>query len=201
MRWIPIVALVLFLAPACGRDEAEVTDQPPADTTGLVPGGATGGGAAGTDEVPTTTTGTSTTATTAEATGAPSPPEGYAIESRPAAAEALATIEYVSPRTVDEVAEFYDRQVQTNRRVQLDMAGDDIVVYGLGAGTTIGPATRIQDVERLLNERTEPMVVVSPYQMQDDDPLIRDLRGMGQHAQADALIGTRTKVTVVYSVQ
>jgi hypothetical protein len=200
MRWIPIVALLLFLAPACERDTAEVTDQP-ADTTALVPGGATEGGAAGTEEVATTTTGTSTTATTPEATGAPSPPEGYAVESRPAAAEALATIEYVSPRTVEEVAEFYDRQVQTNRRIQLDVAGDDIVVYGLGAGTAIGPATRIQDVEQLLDERTEPMVVVAPYRMQDDDPLIRDLRDMGQHAQADALIGTRTKVTVVYSVQ
>jgi hypothetical protein len=200
MRWIPIVALVLFLAPACGRDDAEVTDQPPADTTALVPGGATEGDA-GTDAVPTTTTGTSTTATTAEATGAPSPPEGYAVESRPAAAEALATIEYVSPRTVEEVAEFYDRQVQTNRRIQLDVAGDDIVVYGLGAGTAIGPATRIQDVERLLDERTEPMVVVAPYRMQGDDPLVQDLRDIGQHAQADALIETRTKVTVVYTVQ
>jgi hypothetical protein len=200
MRWIPIVALVLFLAPACGRERSEVTDQP-ADTTALVPGGATDGGAAGTEEIATTTTGTSTTATTAEATGAPSPPEGYAVESRPAAAEALATIEYVSPRTVDEVAEFYDRQVQTNRRIQLDVAGDDIVVYGLGSGTAIGPATRIQDIERLLDERTEPMVVVAPYRMRDDDPLIRDLRNIGQHAQADALIGTRTKVTVVYSVQ
>jgi hypothetical protein len=200
MRWIPIVALVLFLAPACERESSEVADQP-ADTTALVPGGATEGGAAGTEEVATTTTGTSTTATTAEATGAPSPPAGYAVESRPAAAEALATIEYVSPRTVDEVAEFYDRQVQTNQRIQLDVAGDDIVVYGLGAGTAIGPATTIQDVERLLDERTEPMVVVAPYRMQDDDPLIRDLRDIGQHAQADALIGTRTKVTVVYSVQ
>jgi hypothetical protein len=200
MRWIPLVALVLVLAPACERESSEVTDQP-ADTTALVPGGGTEGGATGAEDVATTTTGTSTTASTAEATGAPSPPEGYAIESRPAAAEALATIEYVSPQSVQQVAEFYDRQVQTTRRVQLDVAGDDIVVYGLGSGTAIGPATRIQDVERLLDERSEPMVVVAPFQMQDDDPLIRDLRDMGQQAQAEALIGTRTKVTVVYTVE
>ena len=119
MRWIPLVALVLVLAPACERESSEVTDQP-ADTTALVPGGGTEGGATGAEDVATTTTGTSTTASTAEATGAPSPPEGYAIESRPAAAEALATIEYVSPQSVQQVAEFYDRQVQTTRRVQLD---------------------------------------------------------------------------------
>ncbi len=81
------------------------------------------------------------------------------------------------------------------------MAGDDIVVYGMGANSTIGPATRIQDLERLLTERSEPMVVVAPHQLQADDPLIGDLRSVGQQAQADALIGTKTKVTVVYAIQ
>jgi len=199
MRWIPILAMMLVL-PACGRDATEDADQP-ADTTALEPGGATGGGAGAEDVATTTTDRAPTTATTAEATGAPSPPDGYAVESKPAANGALATIEYLSPRTVEEVAEFYDRQIQTNQRVQLDVAGDDIVIYGLGAGSTIGPATRIQDVERLLDERSEPMVVVAPHRMQANDPLIGDLRSVGQQAQAEALIGTRSKITVVYAIQ
>jgi hypothetical protein len=201
MRWITILALILVLAPACQREPASEDADQPADTTAamLEPGGATGG--PGTENTETTTGGGATTATTPEATGAPSPPGGYAVESRPAGNGALATIEYVSPRTVAEVAEFYDSEIATDRRVELDVAGDDIVVYGMGSSSTVGPATRIQDVERLLDQRNEPMVVVAPHRMQSNDPLIQDLRGVGQQAQADALLGTRSKVTVVYAVQ
>ena len=113
----------------------------------------------------------------------------------------MAAIEYVSPRTVDEVAAFYDGQVSTDRRVRLDVAGDDVVAYGMGESSTIGAGTTIQDVDRLVAERSEPMIVISPFQMQDDDPLIRDLVDMGQQTQADALKNTRTKVTVVYAIQ
>ena len=45
------------------------------------------------------------------------------------------------------------------------------------------------------------MIVISPHQMQDDDPLIRDLVDIGQQTQADALKNTRSKVTVVYRIQ
>lgn len=197
MRWIPLLALILALLPACGGETAEDADQT-ADTIALEPGGGIAGAE---DAVTTTTDAPSTTATTAEATGTPSPPDGYAVESKPAGNGTLATIEYLSPRTTAEVAEFYDRQVQTNRRVQLDVAGDDIVIYGLGASSTIGPATRIQDVERLLDERSEPMVVVAPHRLQADDPLLGDLRSVGQQVQADALIGTKSKITVVYAIQ
>lgn len=195
MRWVQILAMMLVLTSACGRESTE-----DADTTALEPGGATGGGA-GDDAATTTTGGGATTAATVEATGAPSPPQGYAVESRPATDGALATIEYLSPQTAAEVAEFYDGQIQTDRRVQLDVAGDDVVVYGMGASSTIGPATRIQDVERLLDERSEPMVVVGPFQMQAEDPLIGDLRSAGQQTQADALIETKSKITVVYVIQ
>lgn len=198
MRWIPILALLL-LAAACGEDRPTDDADSTADTTAaMTPGGAAGGDAA---EVATTTGGAATTATTAEATGAPSPPDGYAVESQPASEGALATIEYLSPRTVTEVAEFYDSQIPTERRVVLDVAGDDVVAYGLGSGSTIGPATRIQDVERLLDQRSEPMVVVAPHQLQATDPLIGDLREIGQQAQADELLQTRSKITVVYAVQ
>jgi hypothetical protein len=194
MRWIPILALTLLLAAACEREPSEDAS---ADTE-LAPGG----GVPGSEETAVTTTDApATTATTVEATGAPSPPDGYAIESRPAADGTLAAIEYVSPRTADEEAAFYDGQVSTDRRVRLDVAGDDVYAYGSGEGSTIGAGTTIQDVERLLEERTEPMIVISPFQMQDDDPLIRDLVDMGQQAQADALKNTRSKVTVVYRVQ
>jgi hypothetical protein len=199
MRWIPILALVL-LASACGGDDSTDDGAPPADTTALEPGGATGGGAPG-EEPATTTGGEATTATTVEATGAPSPPEGYAVESQPAGGGQLATIEYLSPRPVTDVSAFYDRQLPSDHRVRLDVAGDDIVVYGLGSGSTIGPATRIQDVERLLDQRSEPMVVVAPHRLQAEDPLIGDLREIGQQAQADALLGTQSKITVVYAVQ
>ena len=194
MKWIPILALILLLAPACEREPSEET----AADTELAPGGGLPGSE---DEVVTTTDAPATTATTVEATGAPSPPEGYAVESRPAADGTLAAIEYVSPRTVTEVAAFYDGQVPTDRRVQLDVAGDDVYAYGMGEGSTIGAGTTIQDVERLIEARTEPMIVITPFQMQDDDPLIRDLVDMGQQAQADALKNTRSKVTVVYRIQ
>lgn len=199
MKWIPILALILILVPACRNDAADTDDA--ADTTAMTPGGATGGPGGAEGTATTTTEGAATTATTAEATGAPSPPEGYAVESRPAANGALATIEYVSPRTVVEVAEFYDGQLSTSRRVELDVAGDNVVAYGLGPSSTIGPATRIQDVERLLDQRSEPMVVVSPHTLQASDPLIEDLRGVGQQTQADALMNTRSKITVIYAVQ
>ncbi len=194
MRWIPILALTLLLASACEREPSEDAS---ADTE-LAPGGGVPGSE---DAVVTTTDAPATTATTVEATGAPSPPEGYAVESRPAADGTLAAIEYVSPRTVEEVAAFYDGQVPTDRRVQLNVAGDDVYAYGMGAGSTIGAGTTIQDVERLLDARSEPMLVISPHQMQDDDPLIRDLVDMGQQSQADALKNTRSKVTVVYRIQ
>jgi hypothetical protein len=197
MRWIPILTLVLLVS-ACGGDDS-TDDAVPADTTALEPGGGTGGA---TDAEPATTTGGApTTAATVEATGAPSPPVGYAVESQPAGGGQLASIEYVSPRTVADVSAFYDGQLPSDHRVRLDVAGDDIVVYGLGSGSTIGPATRIQDVERLLDQRSEPMVVVAPHRLQASDPLIGDLREIGQQAQADALLGTRSKVTVVYAVQ
>lgn len=197
MRWIPILGLTL-LTIACGGDDA-TDDAAPADTseTAMTPGGASGDPAG--DDATTTTGGEATTATTAEATGAPSPPEGYAVESQPAAGATLATIEYVSPRSVTEVAQFYDARIPTQRKVALDVAGDDIVVYGLAGSSTIGPATRIQDVERLLDERSEPMVVVAPHRLPANDPLIGDLREIGQSVQADALLQTQSKITVVYA--
>jgi len=204
MRRSIALALILAFAAACGQDEPAEDEIAPGDTVGMAlePGGASGDGSGGdAEETATTTEGSATTASSPEATGAPSPPGGYAVESRPAQGGALAVIEYVSPRTTVEVSEFYDRQMQTARRVVIDVAGDDIVVYGLGANTTVGPATRIQDVERLLDQRTESMVVVAPHRMQSDDPLVRDLRDAGQQAQADALGQTRSKITVVYAVQ
>jgi hypothetical protein len=198
LRGTPILPRVL-LAAAWGGDDSTDDGAPPADTTALAPGGGTGGVTG--EEPATTTGGEATTATTVEATGAPSPPEGYAVESQPAGDGQLATIEYVSPRTVTDVSAFYDRQLPSDHRVRLDVAGDDIVVYGLGSGSTIGPATRIQDVERLLDQRSEPMVVVTPHRLQAGDPLIGDLREIGQQAQADALLGTQSKITVVYAVQ
>jgi hypothetical protein len=198
MRWIPILALLL-LASACG-DGGSTDDAVVPDTTAteMQPGGAAGTEAA---DVATTTGGAATTATTVEATGAPSPPAGYAVESQPAGEGALASIEYVSPRTVTEVAEFYDQQLPTDRRVLIDVAGDDVVVYGLGSASTVGAATRIQDVERLLDQRTEPMVVVAPHRLPATDPLIEDLREIGQAAQAEELLQTRSKITVVYAIQ
>lgn len=128
---------------------------------------------------------------------APTPPGGYAVETRPAKAGKLGVIEYASPKSVEEVAEFYDSRFRFPQRVVLDIMGDDMIVYGLTDGTSIGPSTTPQDVERLLDQRGESMLVVSPWKVQRDDPLIRDLRDADQDAQADALLQTKTKVTVI----
>jgi hypothetical protein len=198
MRRPTVLPLLLSVAVACGQGPP-ADEIAPADTALTLDGGGSGMPAES-EEPSTTTTGAATTASSAEATGAPSPPGGYAIESRPMNGGALAVIEYVSPRSPGELADFYDRQMQSVSRIELEVAGENVVVYGLGTGTSIGPATRIQDVERLLEQRTESMVVVAPYRMSGDDPLIGDLRDAGQQAQADALLQTRSKVSVVYAV-
>lgn len=195
MAWT--CALALVVSSACGDRTAD-EDADTADTTAMTPGGAVGT----TDEsAATTTEGTVTVAADAAATGAPAPPGGYALDSRPAAGGQLARIEYASPRTVMEVAEFYDGQIQSPRRVELDVAGDNIVVYALSPNTTVGPTTSFVQLEQLMDQRSEPMVVVSPSTMQRNDPLIGDLREAGQAAQADALLNTRSKITVIYAVQ
>lgn len=213
-RWtIPCCAL-LVAALACGDGEEPGTQdtEPVEDTAAMTPGGGEAGGtAAETDagvdagvdaeEEATTMGGETTTATTTTATGAPAPPGGYAVESRPAEGGRLARIEYASPRTVDEVAAFYDGQIQTPQRVEVDVAGDDITAFALSSGTTLTAATTIQDIERLLDQRSEPIVVVSPWQIQRDDPLIRDLRDAGLEDQADQLLQTKSKITVVYAVR
>jgi hypothetical protein len=102
---------------------------------------------------------------------------------------------------VAETAQFYDSQMQAARRVELEVGGDNIIVYALSPGTAITTATSYTDVERLMNERTEPMVVVSPWTMQRNDPLIGDLRSAGLTAEADRLLETKSKVTVIYAVQ
>lgn len=204
---LSILGLAIVLLAACERERPADDAAGTADTSGaaLTPGGAAAGGGAGeADAVPgeaTTTGEEATTAASPEATGAPSPPGGYALDSRPAADGMLARIEYASPKTVSEVAEFYDSQIQARRRVELDVAGDDMLVYGLSSSTTVGPTTTAMDIERLLDQRSEPMVVVSPWTMQRDDPLIGELRDIGQGAQADALLDTRSKVTVIYAVR
>lgn len=203
---IPCCAL-LVVALACGNgEEPDVQDTAPVeDTTAMTPGGAEAGGpAAETDagaEEATTMGGETTTATSPTATGAPAPPGGYAVESRPAEGGRLARIEYASPRTVDEVAAFYDGQIQTSRKVEVDVAGDDITAFALSSGTTLSASTTIQDIERLLDQRSEPIVVVTPWQIQRDDPLIRDLRDAGLADQADQILNTKSKITVVYAVR
>lgn len=203
---IPCCAL-LVVALACGNGE-EPDPQDTAtveDTTAMTPGGAEAGGTAAetgaTEEEATTMGGETTTATTTSATGAPAPPGGYAVESRPAEDGRLARIEYASPRTVDEVAAFYDGQIEAPQKVEVDVAGDDITAFALSSGTTLSAATTIQDIERLLDQRSEPIVVVSPWQIQRDDPLIRDLRDAGLEDQADQLMNTKSKITVVYAVR
>lgn len=198
-RTVPLSAIVLAAALACGGEEAADADAP-ADTTvtAEAPGGAADPAAT---DAQTTTEGEATTATTASATGAPAPPGGYAVESRPAEGGQLARIEYASPSTVAEAAAFYDGQIQASRRVEVDIAGDNLVAYGLSANTTLGPATTAQDIERLLGQRTESMVVISPWQVDRDDPLLRDLRDAGLADQADQLMNTKSKVTVIYAVR
>jgi hypothetical protein len=193
--------LVTALVAACGdREDAEEAPGA-ADTTETASEGAPGGGAAAEEAAATTIGGAPTAASTAEAIGAPEPPGGYAVDSRPADGAMLAKIEYASPKTVPEAAEFYDTQMGAARRVQLEVAGDDIVVYGLSPQTTVGAATTWTDLQRLLDQRSEPILVISPWTMQRNDPLIADLRGIGQTTQADALLMTRSKVTIIYAVR
>jgi hypothetical protein len=195
MRFPTLAVLVALTLVACGGGDG--TDEgAPADTTAGAPGGA-----AGTETATTTTGGPATVATSSEAIGAPEPPQGYAVDSRPADGAMLAKIEYASPGTVAETAQFYDSQMQAARRVELEVGGDNIIVYALSPGTAITTATSYTDVERLMNERTEPMVVVSPWTMQRNDPLIGDLRSAGLTAEADRLLETKSKVTVIYAVQ
>ena len=206
MRAVSLAMLAAVLVIASCRDRAEEpeTAPPAADTTaaGTTAGATPGGGASAAEPAETTIGGEgATTATSAEETGAPQPPGGYAVESRPAAGGQLASIEYASPRTVREAAEFYDTQMQAARRVELDVAGDNVVVYGLSPNTSIDAATTIQDVERLLRERSEPLLVIAPWTMGRNDELVRALRDIGQATQADALLMTRSKVTVVYAVR
>lgn len=137
-RWsIPFCAL-LVVALACGGEEEPGPQDtaPVEDTTAMTPGGGAGDGAVDeTDTAPaeeaTTTGGEPTAATSPAATGAPSPPGGYAVESRPSEGGRLAKIEYASPMTVAEVAEFYDNQLDPSRRVEVAVAGEDLVAYGL----------------------------------------------------------------------
>jgi len=192
--------LVALLVAACG-DREDVEEAPAAADTSDVALGTPGGAAAAEEAAATTIGGAPTAASTAEAIGAPEPPGGYAVDSRPANGAQLAKIEYASPKTVQEAAEFYDTQMSAARRVQLDVAGDDIVVYGLSPQTTVGAGTTWTDLQRLLDQRSEPILVISPWTMQRNDPLIADLRGIGQTAQADALLMTRSKVTVIYAVR
>lgn len=201
-KWsIPLCA-ALLLAAACGRKEpAEETGAPATDTVAMAPGGAETASPAPPESAATTTGGEATTAASAAMTGAPAPPGGYAVESMPAEGGQLAEIEYASPKTVAEVAEFYDAQIQSARRVEVDVAGDNLVAYGLSTGTTLSAATTAQDIQRLLDQRTEPVVVISPWTVQRNDPLIRDLRNAGLNEQADQLLETKSKVTVIYAVQ
>jgi hypothetical protein len=199
-RLAPLSIVLLAALLACGGDAPEDDEAAPADTVAE----ATPGGGAEADPATgaeTTTGGDPTVASSADATGAPTPPGGYAVDSRPAEGARLARIEYASPMTVAEVAQFYDGQIDAARRVEVDVAGDNLVVYGLGASTTVGAATTAQDIERLLDQRGEPIVVIGPWQMQRNDPLLRDLRDAGLNAEADQLMNTKSKVTVVYTVQ
>lgn len=196
MKCPMLAVLVALTMVACGGGDGS-DEGAPADTTAGAPGGA----AAGTETATTTTGGPATVATSSEAIGAPEPPQGYAVDSRPADGAMLAKIEYASPGSVAETAQFYDSQMQAARRIEVEVGGDNIVVYALSPATTIATATSYTDVERMLNERTEPMVVVSPWSMQRNDPLIGDLRSAGLTAQADRLLETKSKVTIVYVVQ
>jgi hypothetical protein len=198
MRWTLPFCFALGVVFACGgSDEGdEVAPEDTLASAGATPGGA--GGAVSTEE--TTVGAEATTAATVEATGAPAPPDGYAFDSRPAGEGQLAVIEYASSKTVDEVGAFYESQIDAERKVELEMAGDNMIAYGLSAASTIGPATTPMDVQRLLEERSEPILVVSPWKMQRDDPLIGDLREAGLATEADRLLNTKSKVTVVYAV-
>jgi hypothetical protein len=208
MRIPTFTSLAIFaLVVACGERERSPEEAPPLESpdtaaAAVAPGGegVPGGGTAASDAATTTIAGRPTTATTAAEIGAPEPPGGYAVQSDPATEGRLASIEYATPNTVAEAAQFYDTQMQSARRLELDVAGDNVVVYALRPGTKITAATTIQDVERMLDSPTEPMVIIGPWTLGRNDPLIRDLRSIGQNTQADALLQTRSKVTVVYAV-
>lgn len=43
--------------------------------------------------------------------------------------------------------------------------------------------------------------MISSWRMQRNDPLIRDLRSAGLQDQADQLLNTSSKITVVYAVR
>lgn len=206
---IPVCALLVAALACGGGEEPGARDAAPdEDTTAMTPGGTAeattaeaGEAEPAEEDEETTLGGEPTTAATTTATGAPAPPGGYAVESRPAEGGRLARVEYASPRTVAEIAAFYDSQVQAARKVEVDIAGDNLVAYALSPGTTLTAATTAQDIERLLDQRSEPVVVVSPWQVQRNDPLIRDLRDAGLEDQADQLLNTKSKITVIYAVR
>ena len=193
----------LALVVACGdRDEEPETAPPLESPDTAAAASAPGGGSAAERSAPTTIGERgATVATSASAIGAPEPPGGYAVDSRPASDAGLAKIEFASPQTVAEAAQFYDTQMQSTRRLELDVAGDNVIVYALAPSTKITAASTIQDVQQMLDEASEPMIVIGPWTMGRNDPLIRDLRSAGQTGQADALMQTRSKVTVVYAVR
>jgi len=128
---------------------------------------------------------------------APTPPGGYAIETWASERGRLAKIEYITTKSADEVAAFYDRQFRFPQRVELASDGETIVAYGLTPTTTVSSSSAIEDVEGLLEQRTEAILVVRSWRVNPDDPLVEDLRDAGEDAQADALLETKSKVIVV----
>lgn len=213
-RFVPL-CVSLVLVSACGGDERPVEETVPDTATvtpmpeGEAPEAERAPGSPvgeeeeepATEEETTLAEGETRIAASPAETGAPTPPGGYAIDSQPAESGRLARIEYVSPRTVPEVAEFYDGRIDPARKVEIEVAGDDLIAYGLSPNTTLRAGTTAPELERLLNQRSEAIVVISPYRMQRDDPLIRDLRAAGQPEQVRALLDTRSKITVVYAVR
>jgi hypothetical protein len=206
--WIMVAAGTgLPLAGACGDREPVPEQAPPAADTFPAERTASAPGDAGEAPGAAAPTGSAVDRSPSQAIDAdsiagrgdaPQPPGGYAVLSRPASSEQLARVDYATPRSVAQAAEFYDTQVRAARRVELDLAGDNVIVYGLSPSTSVSAATTIHDVERLLEERDEPILVIAPWTIARRDPLVRDLRAIGQNAQADALLATRSKVTVVY---
>lgn len=132
---------------------------------------------------------------------APAPPGGYALESRPAGAGRLARIVYASPRITPEVARFYDETIRASRRIEIDIAGDNVVAYALSPATALGPGTTEEEIAALLERRAEPIVVVEPWTPRPDDPLVMDLHDAGQHERAEELLDSRSRVTIVYAVR
>lgn len=128
-----------------------------------------------------------------------SPPGAYVVESHAGESGKLPMIEYATPRTVQAIAEFYDGQLAGVTRVELEVADQTLIAYGLGRSTSLGETTTFSDLQRLLETRTERIAVVSPWTMSPDDPLIRDLVSEDLEAEAEALLQTRSKVTIVYA--